>query len=126
MLLQTLRDVLARSATPPVIIVQSDHGHGRVFTDLVRGFTLGHDVATDAQVGERMGVFAAYHFAGADTVMRDDISAVNVMRGVARTLWNDTTPPLPDSSWYSAYETGFEFHAVPAARTRPPSPRNPR
>ncbi len=120
MILAALRAIVARSAVPPIILVQSDHGHARIFTDLLRGFTLEYDAASREQVGERLGVFAAYRFPGADTLVADDISAVNVLRLVARVLWQDSTPPLPDRSYWSSYQNGFRFTEVPATMTRPP------
>lgn len=119
LLLETIRRIRARSTTPSVILIQSDHGHGRLFTDLLRGFTLSAEDATDAQIGERHAVFAAYHFPGADTTIADDGSMVNVLRAVARVAWRDTTPPLPDSAFFSTYQDAFRFTALRPGLTVP-------
>ncbi len=119
--LNTVRTLLAKSETPPVIIIQSDHGHSRMFTNLLRGFTLTYDELTREQVGERHGVFAAYRFPGADTLMTDDISAVNVMPAVGHALWGLPYRRQPDRAYFSAYQSIFDFIEVPAAVTVPPA-----
>jgi hypothetical protein len=120
--LNTVRTIIARSKVPPVILIQSDHGHARMFTNLLRGFTLSRDEMTDVQVGERHGVFAAYRFPGADSVVTDDISAVNVLPLVAQALWKSPYQRVPDRSYFSSYQETFRFTEIPARLTVPPRP----
>lgn len=122
-LLRAIRRIIETSKEPPVIIVQSDHGHARIFTNLLRGFTLGRDEMDDERLGERFGVFAAYRFPGADTLVHDDISPVNVMPLVMHSLWGAPRVRLPDRSYWSSYQEAFDLTEVPKALTVPPTAR---
>lgn len=118
-LLQTVRAILERSKVRPVIILQSDHGHGRISVDPLRGFTLSSDELSADQLGDRLGIFAAYTFPGADTLVRDDISPVNVFPLVLRSLFADGPGQQPDRSFWSSYQAAFSFIELPAEVTRP-------
>jgi hypothetical protein len=115
MLLGAVREILAREKVPPVIIIQGDHGHGRLFVDVNAALTLEYDEMSPAQLGERMSVFGAYLLPNGAASVPDNISMVNVMRVVARELWADSSRTLPDSVFYSSYQSGFSFRRVPMA-----------
>ncbi|HEX6250672.1 MAG TPA: hypothetical protein VFZ56_04480 [Gemmatimonadaceae bacterium] len=118
-LLGTVRAILDRSRTRPVIVLQSDHGHGRIALDPLRGFTLSSDEMSGEQLGDRLGVFAAYAFPGADTLVRDDISPVNVFPLILHSLFADEPEQQPDRSFWSSYQAAFSFTELPAEATRP-------
>jgi len=120
MLLRTVRSLLARPGVRPVIILQADHGHGQITVDPLRGFTLTEKELSPERLGERFGIFAGYLFPGADTAVYDDISAVNVMPLVLRSLFGTTATRLPDRSLWSSYQDAFRFSEVAPALTRPP------
>lgn len=120
MLLRTVRTLVKRPGVRPVIILQADHGHGRISVDPLRGFTLTEKELTPDQLGERLGIFAAYLFPGADTAVYNDISPVNVMPLVLRSLFGTVVPPQPDRSFWSAYQDAFTFTEIAAVRTHPP------
>src|SRR5215211_1693890 len=64
--------ILAQSTTPPIIILQADHGSG-MLTDL--------NSAENTCIRERFSPFAAYHLPGLmDDVIPSDISTVNLFR----------------------------------------------
>jgi hypothetical protein len=119
-LLHTVRALLQRPGLRPVIILQGDHGHGRITVDPLRGFTLTAKELSREQLGERFGVFAAYLFPGADTAIYSDISAVNVMPLVIRSLFGTTVPRQPDRSFWSTYQDAFSFTEIAPELTRPP------
>lgn len=119
LLLKTVRNLLERSQVRPVIVLQSDHGHGRIAVDPLRGFTLSSDELSPDQLGDRLGVFAAYTFPGAHTVVRDDISPVNVLPLVMRSLFGEGPDEQPDRSYWSSYQAAFSFTELPAELTRP-------
>jgi hypothetical protein len=121
MLLRTVRTLLARAGVRPVIILQADHGHGQITVDPLRGFTLTEKELSPERLGERFGVFAGYLFPGADTAVYNDISAVNVMPLVLRSLFGTPATRLPDRSLWSSYQDAFSFSEVAPALTRPPS-----
>ncbi|HWL38757.1 MAG TPA: hypothetical protein VNO75_00845 [Gemmatimonadaceae bacterium] len=120
MLLRTVRSLLRKPGPRPVIVLQSDHGHGRITADPLRGFTLTATELSPEQLGERFGVFAAYTFPGADTAVYDDISAVNVMPLVMRSLFGTVAQRLPDRSLWSTYQDAFTFTEIAPSMTRPP------
>ena len=120
MLLRTMRSLLSRPGVRPVIILQSDHGHGLITVSPVRGFTLTEQELSPERLGERLGVFAAYLFPGADTAVYNDISAVNVMPLVFRSLFGTPATRLPDRSFWSSYQDAFSFREIDPALTRPP------
>lgn len=119
LLLETVRAILDRSGVRPVIILQSDHGHGRIAVDPLRGFTLSSEELSREQLGDRLGVFAAYTFPGADSLVRDDISPVNVLPLILRSLFSEGPRQQPDRSFWSSYQTAFSFTELPAEATRP-------
>jgi hypothetical protein len=120
MLLRTVQSLLARPGVRPVIILQADHGHGQISVDPLRGFTLTEQELSPERLGERFGIFAGYLFPGADTAIYNDISAVNVMPLVIRSLFGTAAARLPDRSLWSSYQDAFRFSEVDPALTRPP------
>ena len=123
MLLRTVRSLLARPGVRPVIILQADHGHGQISVDPLRGFTLTEGELSPERLGERFGIFAGYLFPGADTAVYNDISAVNVMPLVLRSVFGTGATRLPDRSLWSSYQDAFRFSEVDPALTRPPHAR---
>lgn len=119
LLLETVRTILERSRVRPVIVLQSDHGHGRIAVDPLRGFTLASGELSREQLGDRLGVFAAYTFPGADTLVRDDISPVNVFPLILRSLFAEGPEQQPDRSYWSSYQSAFSFTELPPELTRP-------
>lgn len=113
LVLEAVTGLLRRSTVPPVIILQSDHGHGHIAIDPVRGITLGLEDATAAQVEERLAVFAAYRFPGADSLVPDTLTPVNVFPVVLGALFGSTLPRSPDRSYWSTYRAPFEVTEVP-------------
>ena len=90
-LLRLVNAIRANTSVPPVILIQSDHGHGR----LGRKWPLVHEV-TPSQVAERFSVFAAYAIPNLTGVVPDTITQVNAMRLALRTVLPADLPPLPD------------------------------
>ncbi|MEX2111441.1 MAG: hypothetical protein WD802_12610 [Gemmatimonadaceae bacterium] len=120
MLLRTIRGLLKRPGIRPVIILQGDHGHGRITVNPLRGFTLTAQELSIEQLGERFGIFAAYLFPGADTAVYNDISPVNVMPLVLQSIFGTVVPPQSDRSFWSTYQNAFTFSEVAPELTRPP------
>ncbi len=121
LLLETVTTLVRRSRVPPIIILQADHGNGRFAVDVLRGVTLELEQISDAQLGERLNVFAAYKFPGAPDAVPEDISPVNVLRLALRPLLDGDTVPLPTRSYWSTYQAPFRFTEIPAGRLRAPT-----
>jgi hypothetical protein len=99
--------ILVRSRRPSVILLQSDHGHGRLgrlpelrYVDRYR-------------LEERMAAFAAYLLPGvAESAIRDSITPVNVIRLVLRHYLAADLPPVRDASYWSSEDRELEFEVV--------------
>jgi hypothetical protein len=88
--------ILARSRRPPVILLQADHGHGRM------GKLPRLEQVKPHLLRERMSVFSAYLLPGLPTsAIADSISPVNAVRLVLRHYWGADLPPLEDVSYWA-------------------------
>jgi hypothetical protein len=107
--LMTLVDSLQqRSRIPPVILLQADHGHGRLGRDLP-----GLERATADQIADRISVFGAYALPGVSTdSFSDSITPVNVVRLVLRHYLRADLPPLQDATYWSAHDRPYRFVRV--------------
>jgi hypothetical protein len=94
-----------RSGTPPVILLQSDHGHGRLGR-----LAPGLEATAPWQVAERRAIFAAYSLPGVPAEeVSDSISPVNVIRLVLRQYFNVDLPTRPDVTYWSAWTRPYRF-----------------
>jgi hypothetical protein len=103
-----VQEIHSQSTRPAVILLQADHGHGRLGRDMppLSG-------ASPAQVAERTDIFAAYLLPGAPQgLVYDSISPVNAMRAVMRYYYGLDLPPLPDESFWSSAARPYDFTRV--------------
>lgn len=108
-LLALIDSIQSRSATPPIILIQADHGHGRFGRrgpgPMIR--------ATPTQIAERTAVFAAYALPGTPrSELWDSISPVNVTRLVLRHYFAADLPPLHDETYWSSWAFPYRFSRV--------------
>jgi hypothetical protein len=104
-LLRLVDEVSRRSGEPPVILLQSDHGHGRLGR-----WAPGLEATTGWQVAERSAIFAAYSLPGVPrAAVSDSISPVNVTRLVLRHYFGADLPELPDLTYWSAWGRPYRF-----------------
>ena len=105
--------LLAKSRTPPVILVQSDHGHGGIALDPIIGKNVPLDRLSPGQLRERTNVFAAYSLpGGGDRLVHDSISAINVLPIVFNHYLGTTIPLEPDASYWSEFGLPYRFTKV--------------
>jgi hypothetical protein len=99
--------ILARSSRPTVILLQSDHGHGRIG----RIPTLRE---VDAyRLKERMAAFTAYRFPGLDpSSVGDSITPVNAMRLMLRHYFGAELPAIEDISYWSSETHPLQFERI--------------
>jgi hypothetical protein len=113
-----VENLLQDSPSPPVILLQGDHGHGRMplhIPDL--------DNVTPDRIAERAHVFAAYYLPGAGKgLIYDSISPVNVFRSVFRQYFQADLRPLPDKTYWSSGTNLFKFTRVYHGRPWPGQP----
>jgi hypothetical protein len=104
-----IADLERSSARPYVVVLQSDHGHGRFG---LRGVPSLSD-ASPASLAERLDIFAAYLLPGApQSLVNDSIGPVNAMRAIVRHYLGIPLAPLAEASYWSSAEQPFDFTRV--------------
>jgi hypothetical protein len=99
--------ILARSARRPVILLQSDHGHGRL------GRLPELKYVDQYRLEERMAAFAAYLLPGvADSAIGDSITPVNTLRLVLRHYLAADLPAVQEVSYWSSEDRELEFEVL--------------
>lgn len=90
--------ILARSQTPPIIIIQGDHGaaytrEGPVYVDAM---------PDDAYCKEQMRIFNAFYLPGAGKgAIGDTITPVNTFRAIFNAYFGTDLPMLRNENYYS-------------------------
>ncbi len=85
-------EILLNSTTPPILVLQADHGPGMA-TDFRS--------AAHTCMRERFSTFAAYYFPEADaSLIPPDITAVNVFRMVLDQYFHADLPLLENTNYY--------------------------
>jgi len=102
---KTITAILAESSTPPIILLQADHGPG-MLTDL--------GSAVNTCIHERFSPFAAYYLPGMDPLsVPDDISNVNVFRMVLNDYFDASQPLLESRQYFNKdMQSYYEFEDV--------------
>lgn len=91
-LVQTLID---RSATPPIILLQADHGTGR------------------ASNSKRMAILNAYYLPGEGSqLLYESISPVNTFRVILNAYFGGNYPLLEDRAYFSSYQAPYNFRLI--------------
>lgn len=108
--LQALIEVIQREASvPPIILIQSDHGHARMGHPVL---PLGAGLPQEL-VEERLSPFAAYALPGmSPDSLYSGITPVNVMRLMLRHYFGADLPPLEDASYWSTTRQPLAFTRV--------------
>jgi hypothetical protein len=106
-MVQELAERLVRvREVPPVVIIQSDHGFGR----LGQGWGVSLEEADVDRMEERFDIFAAYYMPGDGLQgLPDTITPINAFRTIFREQFQLDLPPLPDSSFWSSYRHPVRF-----------------
>jgi hypothetical protein len=104
LVLDMVDELISSSATPPIILLQSDHGYG-LFT---RPPPLADISLT--QLDERFDLFAAYHLPEApEDLMPGTISPVSLFPTLLRHYFGAQAPAVEDRSYYSSWERPYDF-----------------
>ena len=101
-LLETLSIILSNSRTPPIIVIEADHGSG-----LMTDFTS----SSNTCVKERFSPFAAFYLPGfKDKSLLNDISAVNTFRIIFNQYFDTRLPPLENRQYFFKDEiSSYDF-----------------
>ena len=95
-ILEIVREIIAVSATPPVIIIQGDHGDDK------------------SEAGTRMKILNAYYLPGVDlSKLYPTISPVNSFRLIFDEYFGGNYALLPDRSFYSTMQKPLDYTEIP-------------
>ena len=113
-IIEAIKGILANSARPPVIILQSDHGPG---SGLV------WDSMEKSDVRERVSILNALLLPDAPTgTLYPPRTPVNTFRLIFNTYFGTDLPMLEDRSYFSTWERPYDFQLIPELRLSTGSP----
>jgi arylsulfatase A-like enzyme len=101
---QIVDAILQNSNRDPIIIIQSDHGPA---------FEFSMDTPSESLYQERMRILNAYYLPNeAKSMLYPSITPVNSLRLVFNYLFATELPLLEDQSYFSTYQTPYQFTNV--------------
>jgi hypothetical protein len=104
MLARLIDTLLSAPGPQPIIILQSDHGHGRIVKNAISSMTRPLAEQPPAVVDERMDVFAAYYLPDdGNRSLYDTITPINVLPIVFNHYFGTRIALLPDRMYWSDY-----------------------
>ena len=101
---QTIDQILSRSAIPPIIIVQGDHGPGAYYDGISMD---------ELKTYDRMSILNAYYFPKPTNLLYPSITPVNSFRVLFASQFNMDFPLLADMSYFSPGNRPYEFSEIP-------------
>lgn len=106
LVLEFAGEVLKRSPSAPIIILQGDHGtNTRDQANKSSAWAV-----TAGEAAERFGAFGAYYMpCGQDTAFAGQMTPVNVLRKVFSTFLSADLPARPDSFYFTVTKRPFDF-----------------
>lgn len=99
-----ISSILEKSDTPPIIILQGDHGPGAYLV---------WDSPEKSNLDERLSIFNAYYFPGGETgKLYSSITPVNTFRVILNAFFNGENELLDDKSYFSPWLRPYDFTDV--------------
>ena len=100
-----LENIIANSVTPPIIIVQGDHG------------------SIIESPKRRMSILNMYYLPdGGEESLYEGISPVNTFRVILNRYFGADLPLLADRGYYSTYDKPYDYELIPEERSGCQSP----
>ena len=122
LLLATVRQILADSPVPPVIVLQGDHGTKLLHATGYRS----PELVPAAAARERVGAFGAYYLPdGGAEAFGDTVTVVNVMGNVLRHYFGADLPRAGDEQYISPADAPYDFRRVDARWLAGDGPADP-
>ena len=117
--------ILAEARTPPVIVLQGDHGSAATSYDWLYGDEgpppSGEEPGLDVILRERMGILNAYHLPGGPAGLYASISPVNSFRVILNRYLGESNRLLEDRSFFSRYAHPYRWIDVTERVSTPPA-----
>ena len=108
-IIETIDKILLESDSPPIIVLQGDHGTNILFTKFGENWPQHHDKS----VTETMSIFNAYHLPDQNTeLIYDSITPVNSFRLILNAYFNTNYELLEDKSYFSDSTRPYNFTDV--------------
>lgn len=96
--------IITNSATPPIIIIQGDHGPGSL---------LNRDYLDRSCMYERTSILNAYYFPDKDyRSLYNTITPVNSFRVVFNQFFGQNLPLLPDETYFAPQSRPYQFTQI--------------
>jgi hypothetical protein len=120
LLLGTVTALLKQSPTPPVILLQGDHGTSTLNFSWARNAA----AVSPAQARERFGAFGAYYLpAGGSRLVSDSVTLVNLLQKVLAYYLGADVQPSGDELYMSIERKPYDFVQVDPSRLAHPVSR---
>ncbi len=100
LVVRTVEAILAQSDTPPVIILQADHGPG-AFSDF--------SALDKTCLYERFAILNAYYLPAGEEALYEAITPVNSFRVFLNTYFGANLPLLEDRKYFSTWNRPYDF-----------------
>ena len=100
-ILDLIDEILLKSESPPILIIQGDHGPGSMVSMI--------DIE-ESNLDERFSIMNAYYFPDEDySSLYPSITPVNTFRVIFNEYFEENLPLLPDKNYYSLIYRPYEF-----------------